>query len=1345
MRSALFNKLPFLLLLAAIAHCQGPPPQMVNPRTQIRWPVSCTNANQAYSYNENKCLTVGPVGAGVGDVQINVGGVWTTIPGLIFGVSSNALHAPNLLMPGNAGVIIPPNQVTWPSSCSSGVWSPSANGCVPTGSTGNPVAPTGSAHMNAGGVFAPIPGFTNDANYGWVTAGGMQYAKGHQSGSGWNGITNAVTNGQVVLSDPGYVVRTTASMTTSSLTITVANPAGIVAGQYVAGNVTPRTVVLSVAGNNVVVSAYPLSNNAAAPVTFFETPYGLAFGHQNFPNATQAEFLDRKLGYSVEFKRDPPGNPVTGHEDFNIEGCLSTKRNTWVNGGPLGPAGTNETCHLIDGWFGAPSTNYGTTSSKGPSNWGVSAVLNITDTVSQQGIGEAFVGFHAKAGIGDGPQSYLYYADYLGSVSGSDEGQGGQFTGGGEASTTYTGTVLAGGGGTRANACTSGTSGSACQLSVNCITDCSAIAGPLSGGPGDGRYMLDLTTAVSFNMISRTAPLGTNLPGTITIDARVPVSTFWGTLAGDVSTPAGVNSQGTPFSNGTTDMTFSVNTGTLQGAANAGNPQVGDLVCFGWPSHEQARIKSVNSGTFPGPWNITVPLRMPHTSGSWMMSNGTCGSYIDFSANDVLTSEGPSVTLHYPFESIGSTETNTLVYVWFHTNAINTNNMSAFPLARMRLPLNLSTANLTNSGGIVTVSSGIGYVGQPAFFYQPVVTFTGAANSAYNMQCFNTLPNAQGQLTCTQASSIGQAPTTGATISIGTSGYGNTAGVLWQGGEVLDILDYSETNCATTNAKHAPCFDSKNFTLEPNAAPWANGDRVEEPHHYAAQITARKDTFLDYNPQVVSDTNGARLALAGPGICCGTTGSPTTDWAGMSISNNNAASMYITHGGLLTPPGGIDLNGLGVFNYGLYMDHAPDPGGAGITGGMVIGVGCPAAPFGCTDRNFTYALFNLATKGNNEGNQILFSPFNGEIILGNGSPVTWNSEMNGWTIRDNIKFAAVLPPKLTLTPSMMGGKVPDGNYCYYIVTRNSAGVSPSPEETCTSIAAISVTGNIVRGSTTVSAITPMTGLSSGLIVGAAISGTGIPAGATIVSYAGSSLVMSAAATATTTAIPITIDSVGGNSSSIKLTWTRSSGATSYYICGRTTRAELKMFTNGGVDQTYYTDTYGTTPSGSCTITAGAPTPDGGVDQAGQIGINSPGTAFEDIIKAPVGMTASVNFAMPDVTTASGTLGLGILHPTGTPTYSPAPNVTSCGCAAGYTCTNTRGRLTIVGGTATTGVICTMNWSAGLSVAPFFTLREMGAATLHGLDHNPASVKAVQITSAVSVAGATINLDYETQP
>lgn len=102
-------------------------------------------------------------------------------------------------------------------------------------------------------------------------------------------------------------------------------------------------------------------------------------------------------------------------------------------------------------------------------------------------------------------------------------------------------------------------------------------------------------------------------------------------------------------------------------------------------------------------------------------------------------------------------------------------------------------------------------------------------------------------------------------------------------------------------------------------------------------------------------------------------------------------------------------------------------------------------------------------------------------------------------------------------------------------------------------------------------------------------------------------------------------------------------------------------------------------------------------------------------------------------------------PTGTATFAGGTGITSVVCASGYSCNNTRGTLTIVGGTATTGTIATVTFSASLGTAPFCVATMNGGATLFSIGNSAPTATAFNITAGISVIGATFNVNYVCQP
>ena len=421
------------------------------------------------------------------------------------------------------------------------------------------------------------------------------------------------------------------------------------------------------------------------------------------------------------------------------------------------------------------------------------------------------------AGVGDHNTEYLYGTWYNGITAPSDEG--GKVTGrlGGEASTTYQGTVTTGGAG-------------ATTVQIACSTDCA--------NPGGERYLTEVTPRNSGYMTALTQPSGST-PGSMTIaGTTVAPSTAWGTLMSDIATPLG-DPAGITY----TPETFTVN--VLNGTFNST-----DLLCFAGNFHEQARAISVTAPS-GGLQTITVGLRQPHVNGTWLMQGGPCGTFIDFAANRVAA----GVVLHYPFDVIGATSSNTIVWSWFY---VGTNR--GYDLGNINMNVTPVTS-LTNMSGTVTMT-GSGNLGSLAWsLSQPLVTISGATDPAFNGACTNfAFAVSTNTATCTQASSIGHSAAS-ATFAVGETQYGNTSFDLLAGAEVIDVQD---------EAKNPPIIDGR-LTLEPNNVTWTAGESVTQHHHYDATNALESDTFQSYvpNPFTVA---AVKMNLAGAGIIGGGAG-----------------------------------------------------------------------------------------------------------------------------------------------------------------------------------------------------------------------------------------------------------------------------------------------------------------------------------------------------------------------------------------------------------------------------------------------------------------------------------------
>jgi hypothetical protein len=94
-------------------------------------------------------------------------------------------------------------------------------------------------------------------------------------------------------------------------------------------------------------------------------------------------------------------------------------------------------------------------------------------------------------------------------------------------------------------------------------------------------------------------------------------------------------------------------------------------------------------------------------------------------------------------------------------------------------------------------------------------------------------------------------------------------------------------------------------------------------------------------------------------------------------------------------------------------------------------------------------------------------------------------------------------------------------------------------------------------------------------------------------------------------------------------------------------------------------------------------------------------------------------------------------------FTPGTNVTSVTCVSS-SCNSIRGTITIVGGSATTGTIATLTWTA-TPTAYVCSISQDGGATWFGLSNTLATTTGFSIISAVSVSGSSFSVNYSCQP
>jgi hypothetical protein len=593
----------------------------------------------------------------------------------------------------------------------------------------------------------------------------------------------------------------------------------------------------------------------------------------------------------------PWSDECYGHTTASAYDCATITQNDLFSGYSIGnPAGDAK----AQGW----TANSALVVNKFSPSAGISAGMTLNVT---------------KNGIGDAQGMYAYVFGRGGARSASDEALEIYAGNGGEAGPpAFAATVT----------------------SVNSSHTRVALK-PLraNGSEGAGRMLIDTTPSslVASGCITSMAkaknPAGKDIEITqFTLGCGASVkntATSWGTLAATIDPPILPSSSDT--SKTTTDS-------TVDFYAYSGAPAVGDIGCFSGVVrdgfHEAATIVAVAPGNQPKHFNVTYATRVRHPAGSFVVHGKTGCMGLELRANTFGTPDTPPdyKGLRYVLDTLGCSDAHTCWAVQFQGSGSN-----PFNPALMNMSVNPTTAPLVNKDGVVTIPlTSSNTISFPLFVGVPVITISNADDPAFNGACTDThvAPGAPvNTIDCTQSSSKGHSSkTSGATVTLGDTGYGNTRFNLFYEAQVLDFKDYSKSP--------PQLAENPILRLEPNGMPMPIGGTVEEPNDYAAGYVG-----LHLGTQVFNPYTTNKLFDVGT-VPVWDSRNAAWDLTNLSYEGRFIHE-YVGLGGTRQPPRGYTLSGF-PWSYFGKMDKLPWPSGSAL-----FSVGdCPMSPLGCADPNY---------------------------------------------------------------------------------------------------------------------------------------------------------------------------------------------------------------------------------------------------------------------------------------------------------------------------------------------------------------------------------------------------------
>jgi hypothetical protein len=762
-------------------------------------------------------------------------------------------------------------------------------------------------------------------------------------------------------------------------------------------------------GNNGIANA---ANGASNQTIVAEPNYSMT--ERPSPSSFTApglHYQDKRLGQQTDFYYDPgfttrnlfnigfDGNwPQAGNSTY----CLFDKAPAIWGGGNY-----NYGCFNLGQVSTAPgwSLGYPDGFSGGVANgWEAHTVLKFGQKINSTGINESISAGQFKYGTGDNAGEYLYVNGEGGWTGYGDEGTfayGGQVA---EDATTFTGTCSTG--------CTAGST----QIKATAVTG--------SGTQGVGRYLIDTAKSATAGTITNiTGGLGAG--SAITINTTVPVSNAWGTLATTINTPLITVP---PF---TASQTFNIN-------ITSGEFTTGTLVCFAGTFHECAIPTAVGTSS-GGVQSVTIALRKPHNSGTYIFQGGMAGYGLEATAYDQTGSQ----TLRYLFDVVGSTGANTIQVLQWQAGPAHVVSLSAQIYQFFNIATGMSSSGTTVSG-IYNASGSTLWVPTQ---YHGAIIISGASDSALNGACTGLTWSSNTAFSCSMTGLSGShSSTTAASAVLGVNGNPLSSFKLWPMAEVLDVQNEAAT---------PPAVDGT-LQLEPNVIAFAPGDTLEETHHQSALFGVASLHSNVYNPFAFG--SALNVAVNGPGAQGGAMSA--TSNSVLNLGNGQSDSYYARGGGVMTPPNAINIQGA----YHIGIDF-----GEGPSSQQPLVQVLPTSAQN-NDPNYTYYAWQLYDK--TSSTYLAMTPNSGNTTFNTPGSATWQAASH--TFSGPVTF--------NNTVSLPANGVSAGTYTNASITVGTDGRVTSANSGVANVQITTGTTQVAANSCTANTATTMTGLTTTSVV-----------------------------------------------------------------------------------------------------------------------------------------------------------------------------------------------------------------------------------------------------------------------